>query len=127
MVNYPFTPDDGYIADLMAEEEKQIIKDSPTTTMVLLDLLDYMKAQFDLNNDRITKLQNQLDEIQNMQREHEADEDRRFGTLYDVECVVDDIDNRVQEISDGMDNVDYQLSDLRDRVDFMFNKTMEGK
>ena len=113
MVNYPFTPDDGYIADLMAEEEKQMVKDSPTTTMVLLDLLDYMKSQFDLINDRITKLQNQLDEIQDMQREHEVDEDRRFDTLYDMEGAVQ--------------NIDYQVSDLRDRVDFMFNKTMEGK
>ena len=123
MVNYPFTPDDDYLADLMAEEDKRM--ETKSTTLVLLDLLDYMKSQFDLINDRITKLQDQLDEIQDMQREHEADEDRRFGTLYDVECVVDSIDNRVQEISDGMDNVDYQLSDLRDRVDFMFNKTVE--
>ena len=113
MVNYPFTPDDGYIADLMAEEEKQMVKDSPTTTMVLLDLLDYMKAQFDLNNDRITKLQNQLDEIQDMQREHEVDEDRRFDTLYDMEGAVQ--------------NIDYQVSDLRDSVAFMLNKTGEGK
>ena len=113
MVNYPFTPDDGYIADLMAEEEKQMVKDSPTTTMVLLDLLDYMKSQFDLINDRITKLQNQLDEIQDMQREHEVDEDRRFDTLYDMEGAVQ--------------NIDYQVSDLRDSVAFMLNKTGEGK
>ena len=109
MVNYPFTPDDDYLADLMAEEDKSM--ETKSTTLVLLDLLDYMKSQFDLINDRITKLQDQLDEIQDMQQEHEADEDRRFGMLYDMEGAVQ--------------NIDYQVSDLRDRVDFMFNKTME--
>ena len=111
MVNYPFTPDDDYLADLMAEEDKRM--ETKSTTLVLLDLLDYIKSQFDLINDRITKLQNQLDEIQDMQREHEADEDRRFDTLYDMEGAVQ--------------NIDYQVSDLRDRVDFMLNKTVEGK
>ena len=111
MVNYPFTPDDDYLADLMAEEDKRM--GTKSTTLVLLDLLDYIKSQFDLINDRITKLQGQLDEIQDMQREHEADEDMRFGTLYDMEGAVQ--------------NIDYQVSDLRDRVDFMLNKTVEGK